>query len=99
MLRQDLESFDTTSKYAQSFIHDLKASFSKVHQRDINVEYKIIRATDQSSNKEIPISKVKEEGEDGYEEQVIPSKVKRSSANNLVGRSGLSVWISSLISS
>jgi predicted dithiol-disulfide oxidoreductase (DUF899 family) len=99
MLRQDLESFDTTSKYAQSFTRDLKASFSKVHQRDINVEYKIIRTADQSPNKETPISKVKEEGEDGYEEQVILSKVKRSSANNLVGRSGSSVWISSLISS
>ena len=69
MMRQGLESFDTMSSYAQNFETELKKSFLAQQQRDnILVNLKVIHAADRPFSHDHQISKVKEEGEDGYEE-------------------------------
>lgn len=57
------------SSYAEVFKAELKKSFLAEQRRgDIRIDFKVFHTADKIVSDDPQISKVKEEGEDGYEE-------------------------------
>ena len=68
-MRQGLESFEIMSSYAKDFKAELKKSFlAEQPGKNIRVKCEVIDTADRTLSHDLQISKVKEEGEDGYEE-------------------------------
>ena len=78
-MRQGLESVERMTTYVREFEKELKKSFFDIFQRDnLIINSKVINTTDKLLSEEVELSKVKEEGEDGYEEQVTPTEQTRA---------------------
>ena len=68
-MRQGLESLEIMSSYAKNFEAELKKSvLAEQPGKNIRVNCEVIETAEGTLSHDLQISKVKEEGEDGYEE-------------------------------
>ena len=97
---QGLESLERMTSYVREFEKELKKSCFNIYEQDnLVINWRVIHTTDKLPSEEIKLSEMKEESEDGYEEQVTRMEQTRAFTHNIPGKTGLSVWMSWLISS